>query len=95
MQGHGFKIIKKHYFSLEQNPFGAVQSSLNLTTKKREVLFESLKGNKNYIKEYSKLNLFFQKIFFVFSMPFFSLFDLFSSVLGKSATVELTFIKLK
>lgn len=95
MQEYGFKIIKKHYFSLEQNPFGAIQSILNLTTKKREVLFESLKGNKNYIKEYSKFNLFFQKIFFIFSMPFFSFTDLFSSVLGKSATVELTFKKTK
>ncbi len=93
MQEHGFQIIKKHYFSLEQNPFGAVQSTLNLTTKKREVLFESLKGNKNYIKEYSKFNLFFQKIFFIFSMPFFSFIDLISSILGKSATVELTFKK--
>jgi SAM-dependent methyltransferase len=95
MQKFGFKVIKKHYFSMEQNPFGAVQSILNMTTKKREVLFESLKGNKNYIKEYSKLNLFFQKVFFVFSMPVFFIVDVISSMTGKSATVEITLIKEK
>lgn len=93
MQTNGFDVVKKHYFSLEQNPFGAVQSTLNLTTKKREVFFESLKGNKNYIKEYSKFNLFAQKMFFVFTMPLFAFNDLFLSIIGKSATVELTFKK--
>lgn len=95
MQNYGFEAVQKHYFSLEQNPFGAVQSILNLTTKKREVFFESLKGNKNYIKEYSKFNLFVQKLFFVFIMPLFAFNDLFLSLIGKSATVEITFIKTK
>jgi 2-polyprenyl-3-methyl-5-hydroxy-6-metoxy-1,4-benzoquinol methylase len=93
MESKGFKTVKQHYFSFEQNPFGAVQSFLNLTTKKREVLFESMKGNKDYIKEYSKFNLLIQKLFFLFSMPFFAFSDIFSSLLNKSATVEITFIK--
>jgi len=93
MEEKGFKVVKKQYFSFEQNPFGAVQSFLNLTTKKREVLFESLKGNKDYIKEYSKFNLLVQKMFFLFSMPFFALCDVFISLCNKSATVEITFIK--
>jgi len=93
MQNYGFKVVKKHYFSLEQNPFGAVQSTLNLITNKREVFFESLKGNKNYTKQYSKFNLLAQKMFFVFTMPLFAFNDLFLSIIGKSATVEITFIK--
>jgi len=93
MQNYGFEVVKKHYFSLEQNPFGAVQSTLNLITNKREVFFESLKGNKNYTKQYSKFNLLAQKMFFVFTMPLFAFNDLFLSIIGKSATVEITFIK--
>ncbi|PIP53733.1 MAG: hypothetical protein COX07_09105 [Bacteroidetes bacterium CG23_combo_of_CG06-09_8_20_14_all_32_9] len=93
MKTFGFTVISKHNISLEQNPFGMVQSLLNLTTKKREVLFESLKGNADYIKEYSKLNMFFQKLFFVVTMPVFALTDVISALFGKSGTIELAFKK--
>lgn len=93
MNTYGFSVISKHNVSFEQNPFGMSQSLLNLTTKKREVLFESLKGNKNYIKEYSKINLFFQKLFFAFTMPVFAFTDLFAAIFGKSATIEISFRK--
>jgi len=91
MHNYGFELIKTHYFSLEQNPFGAVQSILNIFYKKREILFESFKGNKSYIKEYSKFNLLLQKMFFLLLMPAFAFSDLFLSFIGKSATIELTF----
>ncbi len=93
MKEYGFNVISKHNVSFEQNPFGMVQSLLNFTTKKREVLFESLKGNANYIKEYSKINLLFQKLFFVFTMPFFAFTDLIVALFGKSATIEISFRK--
>lgn len=93
MTSHGFSLISQHHVSMEQNPFGMVQSLLNRLQKKREVLFESLKGNKNYLKDYSKLNLLFQKIFFVFTMPFFIVTDFFAAIFGRSATIEFVFRK--
>jgi len=95
MNDYGFELISKKYFSLEQNPYGFVQSFLNLFLKKREVLFELLKGNKKYTSEYSSLNLFFQKLIFVFLYPFAIVGDAFSSMFGKGATVEYVFRKVK
>ena len=93
MKSRGFLLENKHHVSMEQNPFGMAQSILNCFQKKREILFESLKGNKNYVKEYSKLNLFFQKVFFACTMPFFIVTDFFASIFGKSATIEFVFRK--
>jgi SAM-dependent methyltransferase len=93
MNKRGYTLMKEKYFSAEQNPYGAIQSTLNLFCKKREVLFESLKGNKEYVKEYSKTNMLMQKGFFVFSFPFFILSDIFESLFKRGATVEFTFVK--
>jgi 2-polyprenyl-3-methyl-5-hydroxy-6-metoxy-1,4-benzoquinol methylase len=93
MLSYGFAPVKKHYVSMEQNPFGMVQSILNCFQNKREVLFESMKGNKNYLKNYSKLNLLFQKIFFASTMPLFIVTDFMASIFGKSATIEFVFRK--
>lgn len=93
MKSRGFSLENKHYFSMEQNPFGMIQSILNCFQKKREILFESLKGNKIYVKEYSKFNLFFQKIFLGSTMPIFIVADFFASIFGKSATIEFVFRK--
>jgi len=80
---------------MEQNPFGMVQSILNGWQKKREVLFESMKGNKDYLKGYSASNLMFQKIFFLSAMPLFIVTDFVGSWFGRSATVEFIFRKEK
>ena len=95
MKTYGFELIKQHYVSMEQNPYGMIQSILNLWCKKREVLFERLKGNENYAPDYSKLNVFFQKIFFAFSFPFFIVTDILMSFFKKGATVEMTFRKIR
>jgi len=91
---YGFQLEEKHFLSFEQNSFGWTQSILNCFYKKREVLFESLKGNKNYIKEFSKFNLLLQKLFFVFSFPLFAIFDIIESIFNKGATVEFRFKKI-
>jgi hypothetical protein len=93
MKKRGFLLESKKFFSPEQNPYGMIQSTLNLFTKKREVLFENLKGNTAYAPEYGKINIIFQKLFFLGAMPFFMVADVFATIAGKSATVEFTFRK--
>jgi len=95
MNDYGFALVSKKYFSLEQNPYGFIQSFLNMFFKKREILFEHLKGNKQYTMEYSSSNLFIQKIVFVFLYPFAVVGDVVASLLGKGATVEFVFRKDK
>jgi 2-polyprenyl-3-methyl-5-hydroxy-6-metoxy-1,4-benzoquinol methylase len=95
LKGERFDIQKIKYFSIEQNPFGMIQSILNKMQKKRDMLFEILKGNKVYASGYSKFNLFTQKAFFLLSFPFFIISDIFAAIFHKGATVELTFKKSK
>ncbi len=95
MKSYGFTLLKKHFSSMEQNPFGMVQSILNGWQTKREALFESMKGNTNYLEDYSVFNLFVQKIFFLSTMPVFIITDVIGSWFGRSATVEFIFRKEK
>ncbi len=91
MRENGFVLLKEYYVSMEQNPYGMTQSILNLFCKKRDVLFESMKGNAEYIKEYKGIKLLLQKVFFVFFFPLFAITDLVAGIFGKSATVEFIF----
>jgi predicted SAM-dependent methyltransferase len=93
LKEHGLELVRQRYFSVEQNPYGMVQSILNILCSKREVLFERLKGNKQYAGEYSPLNIFLQKIFLLFTFPVFILTDLIASSIKKGATMEFTFKK--
>jgi len=93
MENLGFRLIRKKWLSFEQNPYGWSQSILNSMCKKREILYERLKGNSSYAPEYGYLSVFIQKIFSIFSLPFFTLLDFIESMFGKSATVQLTFRK--
>lgn len=93
MNGRGYRLVKTQWVSTEQNPYGAVQSSLNMFLKRREVLFERLKGNENYAPEYGKLSITLQKVYFLFSFSIFILTDFVAGLCRKSATVEFTLIK--
>jgi len=92
MKSKGFINTLTNYWSVEQNPFGAIQSILNLFSKKRELLFESLKGNTKYIIGTSPALIFAHKAFFVLSFPFFILCDIIACFFKAGATVEFTFI---
>jgi len=94
MKSQGYELIEQHYVSLEQNPYGMFQSILNCFFKKREVLFERLKGNNSYAKEFSNLNILFQKYLFVFTFVIFVINDLVMSIFKKSATVKFVFKKI-
>jgi SAM-dependent methyltransferase len=87
----GFKLISRSYFSLEQNPFGMQQSILNCLLSRREVLFEALKGNVTYIKQYSWFSIMLQKLFCLSTFGVFVLLAGVEAALGKGGTMELVF----
>jgi len=93
MKGKGFRLIKTYYASFEQNPFGFQQSLLNNWSKKREILFEAMKGNKGYLSDVSPFTLLMHKAFFYLSFPFFLLSDLFAVINKSNATIMLIFEK--
>lgn len=93
LNGLGFELVKSRHFTIEYNPFGAIQSWYNLFFSKREVLYESLKGNKEYTKEYSKRSIFLQDTCYKLLMPFFMVVDGVASLFKKGATVELIYRK--
>ena len=87
MKNQGYDLLDIRYISVEQNPFGLVQSILNTVFSKREILFERLKGNSGYAPECSKFCIFMQKLFFLMSFPIFIFSDVLASMLDKGATV--------
>lgn len=88
MKEYGFEVEKTTYISTEQNPYGMIQSILNCFNKKREILFESMKGNDNYIKDVSSFSLFIQGLFFKLSFPIFAFIDIFEGLFRKGATIQ-------
>lgn len=88
MESYGFETIGEKHFNLEYNPYGTQQSILNVLQKKREVLYEVLKGNHHYADGYSKFNLFLQKAFFLSTGPLFVVLDVIESLFKKGGTVE-------
>ena len=88
-----FSLKAMNHFSLEQNVFGWQQSLLNGICRKREVLFEALKGNRDYIADYSSLNLGIQKAFYMLSFPLFILLAVLEAAAGAGGTFEAVFVK--
>ena len=93
IRGFGFELIRQRYFSLEQNPFGIQQSILNCILSRREVLFEALKGNDDYVKDYPPGSIMLQKLFFISSFPLFVLLAGLEAVMKKGGAMEMVFRK--
>ena len=93
MKDLGFKLIGQTHFSLEQNPFGIQQSLLNCFFKKREILFEALKGNITYTQQHSPLSIILQKLFYITTFPVFALLAAPEAIVKKGGTMELIFQK--
>jgi len=93
MKSKGYMPVKIKYMCIEQNPYASIQSILNIICKKREVLYEYFKGNKEYVKDISRISILLQKIFFVLSFPFFIITDFLASLFHASASVEFIFKK--
>ena len=93
MKTYNFQILNTRYISVEQNPFGMIQSILNVFCKKKDILYERLKGNTTYAPEYSKYLIFLQRLFFIVTFPIFTFTDIIGSIIKTGATVEFTFRK--
>ena len=93
MKDRGFELVHEQYVSFEQNPYGLVQSILNKVSPKRELLFEFLKGNKSYVRDYPSYKFIFHILFFIAFMPLALLSDLLAATVKRGATVQLTFVK--
>jgi hypothetical protein len=89
----GFNLEEENYFSPQFSPYGSQQSILNVLTKRRDLLYEHLKGNVEYVKGYSKLMLLSQKVFHWLSFPLFVFTDLIASFFKKGGTVRFVFRK--
>lgn len=89
----GWELKSEKYFSPQFSPFGLQQSLLNRVNNKRELLYEHLKGNDEYVKGISPSLLFIQKMFHWVSFPLFVMTDTFASSFKKGATVKLLFTK--
>lgn len=89
----GWLLKSEIYFSPQYSPFGFQQSFLNSLGIKRDLLYESMKGNKEYTQGYSKISLFLQYIFHYSTLPLFILTDFISSAFKKGATVKVIFQK--
>lgn len=91
MKKRGFQLISANYSSMEQNPYGLIQSLLNSWGIKRDLLFESMKGNQSYLENYPKWKLRLQKLFFISFFPVAILVDFYESLRKRGATVQFVF----
>jgi 2-polyprenyl-3-methyl-5-hydroxy-6-metoxy-1,4-benzoquinol methylase len=89
----GYELIERRFFSLEHNPFGMQQSILNTLLGKREVLFEALKGNEEYLTETSRANLAAQKAFSIGTFGVFAALSLLEAAARRGGTMEMAFRK--
>jgi SAM-dependent methyltransferase len=86
----GLKKVKTNLFSLEQNPYGFIQSTLNCISTQRDMLYEKLKGNK--ASDSSKSNSFVIFTHFVlaaFLLPLSLISEVFDLLLMRNATFSL------
>lgn len=88
MASRGYELEIERHFTMEYNPFGFQQSLLNTFCKKREVLYEQLKGHDAYVEEYKGLKMWMMQLFFKLSGPLFVLSDVIESAFKRGATVE-------
>lgn len=93
LQKRGFALLSERYHDIEQNPYGSVQSILNAFLKKRDVLFERLKGNKKYAPTYGWFRILFMKLFWFGMFPLCVFSDRIAALRRKGATVEFIFRK--
>lgn len=86
----GFAVERRRFFSIEQNPFGFIQSCLNAMGLPRDLLYERLKGNMAYASGHGSLSILLQKVFAGLCLGPAIALDACESALGLGATVEFT-----
>jgi len=94
MRSAGFAVAGRRFFSIEQNPFGFIQSALNCMLQPRDLLYERLKGNTAYAPAHGSVSIFLQKAFGGLCLAPAIVLDAIESALGRGATVEYTLTKI-
>lgn len=84
---HGLICERRLFFSLEQNPYGAIQSALNALTGRRNILYGALKGRPGAAGMRQKASLIGQYAFLALALPLACAVDLIESALAAGATV--------
>lgn len=92
MQDQDMELIHYHSYSLEQNPFGFLQSLLNVFSRDRDVLFNAMKGSG---RNANKARLFLHGAFLLVMFPIFALTDRIIGLGKLGATATLTFRKTR
>jgi len=95
MREFGFVVADRRFFSIEQNPFGFIQSVLNCLLRPRDLLYERLKGNLKYAPEHGAASLVLQKACAALVLGPAIVMDAVESALGRGATVEYTLTKVQ
>lgn len=90
----GFRRTAINFQSLEQNPFGWLQSLLNCIEPTRDALFESLKGNAAGAEQPHRIPLAAQKAIFYGTYPLFAALAGAEAAAGHGGTMELTFERI-
>ena len=93
MAARGLQVIDESHWSLEQNPFGFIQSVLNSTSIPQNLLYERLKGNRTYANEHGPWSVFFQKLFAAGCLPVALGLELVTTLSRTGATVEYIAVK--
>lgn len=94
VERRGFAMVSQRFFSLEYNPYGYLQSILNMFFRNRDELYESLKSQDSSTGAKAKLGIIGQKIIATVLLPFCILFSLVEAMLRRGGTVEFVFRKL-
>jgi 2-polyprenyl-3-methyl-5-hydroxy-6-metoxy-1,4-benzoquinol methylase len=86
--GLGLAREARSFFSLEQNPYGAIQSVLNSLGGRRNLLYEVMKGNPASVDGAAGAVLALHVLFMLLALPLAVLADFLESVVGRGATVQ-------
>jgi len=95
IERYSFRCVRRSFYSLEQNPFGILQSLLNILFSQRDILFEGLKGKRTRKSLSYAIRISIQKLFFLLSFPLFAILATIEAAMGKGGTMELVFQSTK
>lgn len=89
IENAGFEVQSHKSYSFQFGPFGYQQSLLNFFVSRRDLLYERLKKNQNYYKDYNRFLLNLQVLFHWLSFPVFWFIELFASFWKRGSVIRL------
>ena len=93
LQGAQFQRVFSKHLNLEQNIYGWVQSMLNLSPARRNLLYERIKNNSDYTSSTSNATIAAHVAAAALILPTAILADIVAAIFSRGATVEMLFRK--